>query len=159
MQQQKKTGILTLVPAATTGRSHFFSKLVESRSGYVKFGDNSRLNIHGRGDLEILCKLGQPLTLHNVLFVPDLEPNILSLGRLDDEDFKIVIEHGYMSIYDPPRDLVAKVKKTNGHLYQIKLKILDACMADLEVNSESRLWHKRFGHINFLSLRNLQGGS
>ena len=63
-----------------TGRRHFFSKLVESRSGYVKFGDNSRLSIHGRGDLEILCKSGQPLTLHNVLFVPDLEPNILSLG-------------------------------------------------------------------------------
>ena len=60
-----------------------------------------------------------------------------------------------MSIYDPARDLVAKVKKIDRHLYLIKLKISNACMAASEFNSKSWIWHKRFGHINFQSLRNI----
>ena len=39
-------------------RCHFFRDLVESQGGYVKFGENSRLEIFGKGEIEIKCQDG-----------------------------------------------------------------------------------------------------
>ena len=63
-----------------TGRKEFFNKLDESITGSVKFGDNSRIQIKGRGEIEVSQKDGSNFCLGNVLFVPKLEANILSLG-------------------------------------------------------------------------------
>ena len=64
-----------------------------------------------------------------MLFVPNLKPNILSLGRLDEERFKIVVEFGYMGLYNLAREILATVKKTKGNLYMIKLVISGRCLA------------------------------
>ena len=63
-----------------TGRRNFFCELDEFASRFIKFGDNSKVQIEGRGDVEINQKDGGILRLLNVLFVPDLAENILSLG-------------------------------------------------------------------------------
>ena len=67
------------------GRQNFFYDLDKSAYGFVKFGDKSKIQIEGRGDININHKDGGILRLHNVLFVPDLVANILSFGRLDEE--------------------------------------------------------------------------
>ena len=65
------------------GRREFFHNLDESTTGSVKFGDNSRIQIRGKGAIEVNQSDGSILRLSSVLFVPQLEANILSLGRLD----------------------------------------------------------------------------
>ncbi|XP_078438351.1 uncharacterized protein LOC144708789 [Wolffia australiana] len=71
-----------------TGNRNFFSQLDESSEGFVKFGDNSRVKIEGRGSISIIKKDGEAMILENVVFVPQLCANILSLGRLDEEGYK-----------------------------------------------------------------------
>ena len=39
-----------------TGRKEFFKKLDESITGSMKFGDNSRIQIEGRGEIEVSQK-------------------------------------------------------------------------------------------------------
>ena len=67
-----------------TGKREFFSNLDESSTGSVKFSDNSRIEIRGKGEIEVNQRDGSILCLGNVLFVPKLEANILSHGRLDE---------------------------------------------------------------------------
>ena len=71
-----------------TGRQEFFGVLDESTTGFVKFGDNSRIQIKGKGAIEVNQRDGSTLRLCNVLFIPKLEANILSLRQLDEEGYQ-----------------------------------------------------------------------
>ena len=138
-----------------TGRRNFFCDLDESASGFVKFGDNSRIQINGRGTIEITHKDGDILQLLNVLYVPDLAANILSLGRLDEEGCRMTMVGGKLTIFDRNGPLVAEVQRSEGRLYLLKLNVVDQCLVATEDSSENWLWHSCFGHINFHSLQEM----
>ena len=138
-----------------TGRKEFFHKLDESINGSVKFGDNSRIQIEGRGEVEVSQKDGSNLCLSNVLFVPKLEANILSLGRLDEEDYRIVMGEGKLTIFNPFGQLFAEVHRSSGRLYLLKLSIINQCLITTEATPEDSIWHSRFGHLNFHTLKEM----
>ena len=138
-----------------TGRREFFSRMDESTTGSVKFGDNSRINVEGRGEIEVNQKNGSILSLGNVLFVPKLKANILSLGRLDEEGYRMIMGEGKLTIFNPNGDLFAEVHRSSGRLYLLKLKIIDQCLITTEDKSEDWLWHSRFGHMSFHTLKEM----
>ena len=74
------------------GCREFCNDLDDTATGFVKFGDNPRIQIKGKGAIEVNQKDGSTLRLCNVLFVPKLEANILSLGRLDEEGYRMIWE-------------------------------------------------------------------
>lgn len=94
------------------------------------------------------------LTLNNVLYAPRLKTRILSLGRLDDQRFKVELESGYLTILDQQRRLLARVKKMQGKLYPLKLTMIDHCLVSKEDETEW-LWHRRYGRLNFNCLKSL----
>ena len=138
-----------------TGRREFFSNLDESTTGPVKFGDNSRIQIKGKGEIKVSQRDGSILCLGNVLFVPKLEANILSLGRLDEEGYRMIMGEGKLTIFNPKGQLFAEVHRSNGQLYLLKLSIVDQCMVSTEDTAEECLWHSRFGHLNFHTLQEM----
>ncbi|XP_078429346.1 uncharacterized protein LOC144701404 [Wolffia australiana] len=105
------------------GQRNFFCNLDESVSGFVKFGDNSKIPIKGKGDIVITQKNGSTLRLPKVLFVPDLAANILSLGRLDEEGCKMTTAE--------------EVKRSEGRLYLLKLNVVDQCLITTKDDSET----------------------
>ena len=121
----------------------------------MKFGDNSRIQIKGRGNIEITKKDGDILRLLNVLYVPDLAANILSLRRLDEEGCRMTMVGGKLTIFDRNGRLVAEVQRLEGRLYFLKLNVVDQCLVTTEDRSKNWLWHSRFGHINFHSLKEM----
>ena len=138
-----------------TGRREFFSKIDESVIGSVKFGDNSRIQIQGRGEIEITQKDGSIFSLGKVLFVPKLEANILSLGRLDEEGYRMTMGEGKLTIFNPLGQLFAEVYRSKGQLYLLKLCIVDQCLIASEATTEDWLWHSRFGHLSFHTLKKM----
>ena len=82
-----------------TSCREFFSDLDESTTGFVKFGDNSRIQIKGKGEIEVNQRNGSTLRLYNVLFVPQLEAHILSLRRLDEEGYRMNMGEGKLTIF------------------------------------------------------------
>ena len=138
-----------------TGRRNFFCDLDESACGFVKFGDNSRIQIKGRGNIKITQKDGDILRLLNVLYVPDLAANILSLGRLDEEGCHMTMVGGKLTIFDRNGRLDPEVQRSEGRLYLLKINVVDQCLVTTEDSSENWLWHSRFGHINFHSLQEM----
>ena len=132
-----------------TESRHFFKDLVESIGGLVKFGDHSKVPIHGRGNIDVKCRDGSLLSLQKALYIPKLKLNILSLGQQDDEGFKTITGSGWLSLYDPNGKLLVKVRKGHGRLYPVKLNISGRCMVATEGPDETWMWHKRYGHLNF----------
>ena len=107
-----------------TGRPEFFTKLDDSITGSVKFGDISRIQIKGRGEIEVNQKDESIRRHRNVLFVPKLEANILSLGRLDEEGYRMIMGDGMLTIFNPDGCLFAEVHRSSGRLYLLKLSIV-----------------------------------
>ena len=138
-----------------TGRREFFSNLDESTTGSVKFGDNSRIQIRGKGGIEVNQRDGSILCLRNVLFVPKLEANILSLGRLDEEGYRMIMGEGKLTIFNPNGRLFAEVLRSRGQLYLLKLSIVDHCLITTGDTTEDWLWHSCFGHLNFHTLKEM----
>ena len=97
-----------------TGCREFFSDLDASTTKFLKFGDNSRIQIKEKGEIEVNQKDGSTLPFCNVLFVPKLEANILSLGRLDEEGYRMIMGEGKLTIFNPNGQLFAEVHRSKG---------------------------------------------
>ncbi|RVW84529.1 Retrovirus-related Pol polyprotein from transposon TNT 1-94 [Vitis vinifera] len=91
-----------------TGNKNIFLDMDTTINSQVKMGNGDLVNVKGKGTVDIQTKVGTKY-IRDVLLVPALEQNLLSVGQL--------VEHG---------------------------------MEDVE---EAWLWHKRFGHLNFNSLK------
>ena len=83
-----------------SGERRVFCELDTSVVGKVRFGDNSVIDICGRGIVFFKCKTDEHLILSQVYYIPKLKSNIISLGQLDESGNKIVIENSVMKIYD-----------------------------------------------------------
>ncbi|XP_022925332.1 uncharacterized protein LOC111432622 [Cucurbita moschata] len=109
-----------------SGERRVFRELDTSIIGKVCYGDNSVIDICGRGIVLFKCKTDEHLILSQVYYIPKLKSNILSLGQLDDESGnKIVIEDSVMKIYDRARSLIIMVTRQSNRLYVAKLKLAD----------------------------------
>jgi len=68
-----------------------FSYLDEDFHFVVSFGDCSIVNAIGKGDIKIRTKNGFIETISNVLYVPDLKSNLLSVSQLQEKGYMITI--------------------------------------------------------------------
>jgi len=64
-----------------------FSFLNEDFHSIMSFGDCSMLKVMGKGDIKIKTKNGFVDTISNVLYVPELKSNLLSVGKLEEKGY------------------------------------------------------------------------
>lgn len=64
-----------------TGNLEYFTKIDKSITGKVRFGDDSRINIKGKGSILFNTSSGERKILTDVYYIPDLQSNIISLGQ------------------------------------------------------------------------------
>ncbi|KAE8689063.1 hypothetical protein F3Y22_tig00110944pilonHSYRG00016 [Hibiscus syriacus] len=119
----------------------------------VKFGDGSAVEIQGRGSILFKCFIGEHRVLTNVYYIPKLKSNIISLGQLEENGCKVVIEGGVMSIYDISQRVLEKVNRSRSRLYVFN--IVPALPECLLARSKEDAWHwyARYGHVNFHALK------
>ena len=110
------------------------------------------------GDISVTLKTGEVLTIPNVLYLPDLKTNILSLGKLDEQGCKTFLSSGFLTVHDKSGRLLTKTKKTLGNMYKMMININERCNLVEEEASEAWLWHKRFCHQSFYTLQDMIRG-
>ena len=84
-----------------TGRWEFFTELDSSVQGPVKFGDASGVEIKGVGSVIFTTMSGEHRLLTGVYYIPALR-NSISLGQLDENGSRVVVEDGVMRILGSP---------------------------------------------------------
>ncbi|KAK9076273.1 hypothetical protein SSX86_004606 [Deinandra increscens subsp. villosa] len=132
-----------------TGRMEVFAYLDQNVKGSVRFGDDSKVNIKGKGTILFKCKTGDQLIVENVYYIPALTSNILSLGQMTEVGYDIWMKNNFLKVYDEQERLVMKVVRSANRLYKIMLTIAKPACLKTCLEEESWVWHARLGHVNF----------
>ena len=129
----------------------------------VHLGDDSVVNAIGIGSIlvEVLVRGREKMmTIKDVLHVPKLQANLLSVSKLVSSGLKVQFNvHG--CTLRAPNDNVLAVAPREDNLYQVTFtKVHEADAANIAQsstkNGATELWHRRLGHLNVRSVRFLE---
>ncbi|GKC60987.1 putative ribonuclease H-like domain-containing protein, partial [Tanacetum coccineum] len=137
----------------------------EIDGGYVAFGGNPKGGkITGRGTI----KTGN-LDFENVYFVRELKFTLFSVSQMCDKknsvlfnDTKCIVLSPNFKLTDESHVLLKVPRKNN--MYSVDLKNIVpkeglTCIFAKATSNESKLWHRRLGHINFKTVNKLVKGN
>ncbi|KAF2900998.1 hypothetical protein ILUMI_05188 [Ignelater luminosus] len=92
--------------------------------------------------------------IKNVLFVPNLQHNLMSITCLETSGLKTVFENSKAVIYKQS-EIVGVAKRQCG-LYELEIYLdTKTANANLSLHEKGDLWHKRYGHIGNESLQKI----
>ncbi|KAJ8486187.1 hypothetical protein OPV22_018672 [Ensete ventricosum] len=129
-----------------TPRREFFATYRSENFGVVKMGNYDTTNIIGMRDIHIKTNIGCKLVLKDVRHVIDLRLNLISVVKLDDEDFDVRFHKGQWKLSKGSL-IVANGKKCHT-LYRLQAK---ACVEQLNATEKDfsiELWHRRLRHMS-----------
>ena len=119
----------------------------------VKIGNGEYLDSKYKGIVAIQSPTGLKL-LTDVFFVPDLDQNLLSVGKLLENGFKVLFEEKAYVIKESNNMEMFKVKMRGR---SFSLNLLDEEQATVvRLKNDSKLWHKRLGHYHYEGLLKMQ---
>ena len=110
-----------------TGKKSFFHQINENQKGKVKFGYRSTIPYEGKGNISVTFKTDEVMIILNILYLPNLKTNILSLGKLDDQGFITILSCGFLKVHDKFSRLLTKTKKIARNMYKLKIDINERC--------------------------------
>ncbi|GJX90847.1 ribonuclease H-like domain-containing protein [Tanacetum coccineum] len=148
-----------------TGNMSYLTDYEEIDGGYVAFGGNPKGGkITGKG----IIKIGN-LDFENVYFVRELKFNIFSVSYMCDKknsvlfnDTECIILSLNFKLIDESQVLLRVPRKNN--MYSVDLKNIVpkgglTCLFEKATSDESKLWHRRLGHLNFKTMNKLVKGN
>lgn len=136
-----------------SGNRSFFFELDETIKGMVKFGDDSRIEIQGKGSIRFLLKNGDKKVLNSVYFIPDLKSNIISLGQATEAGCEVRMKDDYLKLHDRNGNLIARTKRSKNRLYKVTIEVEIIRCFQVAGSSETNKWHSRLGHVNVDTIR------
>lgn len=83
-----------------TGDRRYFSVLDSTITGKVRYGDDSRINIKGKGTISFTDMNGEPRKMADVYYIPDLRSNIISLGQATEAGCEIRLKGDHLTMHD-----------------------------------------------------------
>ncbi|XP_017420194.2 uncharacterized protein LOC108330202 [Vigna angularis] len=138
----------------TCSKKEWLIDLDSSVKSRVRFADNNVIMAEGAGRIMIRSKNGQPAYMNNVLYVPKMKSNLLSLGHLLEKGYTMNMHQKHIEIFDDRKRLVLKAPLAKNKTFKVKLSATTIqCLSSINIEEEEWLWHYRYGHLNFRSLR------
>ena len=123
----------------------------------VELGDNGTYAIEGIGSTSLKLDSGWSLHLEEILYVPGLKKNLLSVGVLEEKGYIVAFTKGKAIMWPSDGDMssaiVIGVKE--GNVYRLTGNPIQAQVHT--VMNPCELWHRRFGHLNYRALPSLPG--
>ena len=145
-----------------TFRKDFFEEFTDKVDGAVYFADKSKLKPSGLGTVRLKLPGLPDHILHEVLYLPDLKRNLLSLVEIRQQGHSIHLFDGKAEVRSASDHSLVMEGIEEGRL--LKLKGSSAHAQNFAFSSHhdegtfpsSLLWHARFGHLNYDRLRLLK---
>lgn len=139
-----------------TGHREWFVNLDDTVRSKVKFADDSTLTAAGIGKVLIQRKDGLHSYISDVLYVPGMKSNLLSLGQLLEKGYVMEMENKMLKVFDNKKKLILKAPLSKNRTFKIGIQIMEHRCLATSVDKDEWLWHYRFGHLNFKDLSYLQ---
>jgi hypothetical protein len=132
-----------------------YSSLDACKGPPILMGDNSSVKVTGKGRIELTNR-----SFENVLHVPKLSVNLLSMYQMTNSSTrkKFVFTPNAVDIYDMQTNSKVGTSEVNhqSRLYTFSEFIEpDSALLLTHADESSRIWHERFGHLNFRYMQQL----
>jgi hypothetical protein len=143
-----------------TGDRDLFSDLEDKDLGvHIEMGDDGRYSATGIGTISFERESGKPFVLKEVMHVPGLKKNLISVAMLEDKGYDVVFSEGKAFLRSKTTGETRKIGVRVRNLYQLHV---DGCAAmagkaeGLVSRDDGELWHRRLGHLHHGALKILQ---
>ncbi|GJW39497.1 putative ribonuclease H-like domain-containing protein [Tanacetum coccineum] len=148
-----------------TRNMSYLTDYEEIDGGYVAFGGNPK---GGKITGKCTIKTGN-LDFKNVYFVRELKFNLFSVSQMCDKknsvlfnDTECIVLSPNFKLIDESQVLLRVPRKNN--MYSVDLKNIVpkgglTCLFAKATSNESKLWHRRLGHLNFKTMNKLVKGN
>jgi hypothetical protein len=95
---------------------------------------------------------GGSFDAQDVLYVPGLKKNLLSVSVMEDKGFVVIFQRGQVLIRleGASPDTTVRIGVREGNLYRLQGKPVQALVHDSDNLCE--LWHRRMGHLHYRAL-------
>ena len=132
-----------------THNKDLFRELSNANSSKVRVGNGTYIAVKGKGTVAITTFSGTKF-ISDVLYVPEIDQNLLSVAQLIEKGNKVVFE-----------DKVCLIKDADGKdIFRVKMKGKSFVLNPLEEEQNAfpikenitELWHKRLGHYHYQGL-------
>lgn len=123
----------------------------------ITVGNNEVIFARGRGTVNVKSLSGD-VTLTNVLYVPKLGRNLLSLGAATKMQVNVNFGNDVIEMSKNGRRLATGHRLPN-NLYKMDFIQIGGAANISENEATLQIWHERLGHVNYGSVRQLAGGS
>ena len=122
-----------------------FKELKPTAITKVRIGNGNHIPVKGKGTIVISTNSGTK-SISDVLFVPDIDQNLLSVGQLIEKGFKVFFEDKLCLIQDANGKEIVKAKMRCKSFSFEPTKEEQAAYSMEENVTET--WHKRLGHCH-----------
>ncbi|KAG7594688.1 Zinc finger CCHC-type [Arabidopsis thaliana x Arabidopsis arenosa] len=136
-----------------TGDRRYF--VDHSITGKVRFGDDSRIDIKGKGSILFIDRNEEQRKMSDVYFIPDLKSNIISLDQATESGYDIRMKDDHLTMHDRDGKLLVRASRSRNRLYKVRMGITDTTQLHLLTISEANRWHARLGHVNLETIKNM----
>ena len=139
-----------------TGDKNSFVQLDEGVKSNITLGDGSTQEVTGKGMISVKARNGSTKYIQDVLYVPGLAQNLLSVGQLMEKGYSVNFDNNKCVIFDKKKaQVIASVSMLSNKIFPLKMPVEQkAALSSILENSS--LWHQRYGHLNPASLKVLQ---
>ncbi|XP_014506258.1 uncharacterized protein LOC106766009 [Vigna radiata var. radiata] len=112
------------------GNRRWLLNLDTSVKSTIRFADNSTIQVEGVGKILIKCKDGKSMYMHNVLYIPMMKSNLLSLGQLLERGFTMKMQDRHIEVFDQKQQLIFKALASRNRTFRVNLNATEIqCMA------------------------------
>ena len=145
-----------------TGNRALLSKLRTLKDTVrVVFSNHSSGTGVARGIVELKSREGHTLKLLDVLYVPELRVNLVSVKSMERCGFIIVFGNDQHGIYRKVNSRTNSLKlvcsiSLIGKLYTLNLEDISNSMYEMCNHSQEYLWHCRLGHVSIHALKKMK---
>lgn len=152
----KHHSVWYLDSGATEHMTPYLNKMENFKKMFskVQTSNKEKIQAEGKGDITVEFSdknAGLHAVLKDVLYVPNIDGNLLSVGRLIEKGLKITFENNEASVTNSSGEVILKAFRKN-RLYEIE----EQTQLGKLMKGDSTLWHRRFGHFDGGNLTNVR---
>ncbi|CAB0007369.1 unnamed protein product [Nesidiocoris tenuis] len=149
-----------------SGCRDWFRTFNSSQAGLeITLGNNHKLVSEGCGDVEVTFQSGIRKIISNVLYVPHLRTNLLSVDVLISKDYSVTFDVDGCKIYEIESVSVKAAPMLSAPrgdgVFKLKTTSFVANSAEIQrksPNATEMVWHQRLAHLNHFSMKLLRDG-